>query len=99
MLVQLREVEKFFGETVRLAFALVEQGFEPLVLRVDQAQLVTQIRDAIVIRFLVGVPDVRAMEAPENDCRAIALMLEDVPVGVNLLAPALPVTALELDFR
>ena len=101
MLIQLCKVEKLLRETVgfaRFGDALIEKLLESLILCRDCSQLVTQVSYTIMIMTLVRMPDILALIATEDYCRAIALMFEDVRVGVDLFAAAISVAALEFYF-
>ena len=45
----------------------------------------------------IGVPDVLALVTPKYYRGAVGLMLKDVRVGLDLLAPAISIATLELD--
>ena len=99
MLVQLREVEEFLRETIRLATfsTLVEELLETLVLRRDHGQLLVQVSYTVVILSGVLVPYELAVVAPEDYCWAIGLVLENVLVCGNLFASSISIAALKLD--
>ncbi len=97
MLVELGEVEQLLGEAVGFGpFApLVEKLLEPLVLRRHIRQLVVQVSYAVMVLLRVLMPDELAVVAPEDNGRAVDLMLEDVLVVADLFAAAFSVAALK----
>lgn len=102
MLIQLRKVEELLRKTVTfatLADSLIQDLFQTLILCGDRCQLITQIRYAVMVVSLVGVPDVLTLVASEDYRRAINLMLEDVCVGKDLFASPITIATLEFYLR
>ena len=77
---------------------MVEKLLKTLILSGDRGELVAQVSNAVVIMSLVRVPHILTLVASEDYCRAITLMFENVSVGMDLFAAAVPVAALKFYF-
>jgi len=98
MLVQLRKVEELLREAVGFAGlgdTLVKELLQALILRGHCTELVAQVSYAVMIMTLVRVPHILTLIAAEDYRRAVALMFEDVCVGLDLFAATVSVAALE----